>query len=143
MFPSARRLALALLLVAGGVAAAGWGWGRGVAGAGALHQYAPANVQPGAPFEIKVLAGVWGEGREASVRYRDWSLQLQQGGQPVGPPAKPARIEREGDRVALFFELRAPVSPTEPGASLTWQLRFTFDGRTHQVPGPHPIEVAR
>jgi hypothetical protein len=107
-----------------------------------LYQYAPATVQPGAQFEIKVLAGVWGEGREASLRYRDWSLQLQQGGQPVGPPVKPARIEREGDRVALLFELRAPVSPTVTSVSLTWQLRFTFDGRTHQVPGPHPVVVA-
>lgn len=142
MIPLARRLALAFLLVAGSVAAAGWWWGRGVAGAGVLHQYAPANVQPGAPFEIKVLAGVWGEGREASLRYRDWSLQLQQEGKPVGSPVVPVRIERESDRIALFFELRAPMSPEGPGASLTWQLSFTFDGRAHKVPGPHPVVVA-
>lgn len=139
-----RRLTLALILMAGGGAAAAWWWMRGFSGAGALHQYAPTKVLPGAPFEIKALAGVWGEGREAPQRYSDWSLQLlqQQDGQPLGPPAAPARIGREGDRLALYFELRAPIPPAGRSTGLIWQLRFNFDGQAQQVPGPHPIEVA-
>lgn len=137
----AQCLSLALLLIVGGAVGTGWWWARGVAGAGALHQYAPTAVKPGAPFEIKVLAGAWGAGREAPLRYSGWLLQLQQGGHPLGPPMAPSRTGLEGGRAALYFELRAPISEAGRGAALTWQLRFNFDGQAHQVPGAHSIKL--
>ncbi len=136
-----RRALVALLLLTAALAAAGWWWARGVAGAGALHQVAPITVRAGAAFEIKVLAGVWGEGREPDVRYAGWSLQLLQDGQPFGPALAPARTGREGERVAVWFTATAPAASASGALPLTWRLRFRFDGQDKDVAGPHAITV--
>ncbi|MDT7838911.1 hypothetical protein [Aquabacterium sp. OR-4] len=142
--PSRRRLLLATLLGAALVVALGlvfrW-WASGLAGAGALHQYAPGSVQAGAAFEIRVLAGAWGDGAQVGGRYRDWSLQLMQQGVALGSPVAPAGTSREGDRLALHFQLRAPSQGPGPQAPLTWRLGVVFDGQPMQLPGTHAIEV--
>ncbi len=136
-----RRALVALLLATAALAAAGWWWARGVAGAGALHQVAPTTVRAGAAFDVKVLAGVWGEGREPAVRYAAWSLQLLQDGQPFGPALAPVRSGREGERVAVWFTATAPAVSASGAPPLTWRLRFRFDGQDKEVAGPHPITV--
>jgi hypothetical protein len=45
-------------------------------------------------------------------------------------------VGREGERLALRFQLVAP-----PADTLTWQLRFVFDGQAQQVAGTHAIMV--
>jgi hypothetical protein len=145
MVSTPRRALVLLLLVTAALAAAGWWWARGAAGAGALHQLAPATARAGTSFEIKVLAGVWGKGREPAQRYAGWSLQLLRDGQPFGAALVPTRSGREGERVAVWFTATAPAalsSASSSGApSLTWRLRFRFDGQAHEVAGPHPIAV--
>lgn len=135
------RVLVALLLVTAALAVAGWWWARGVAGAGALYQVAPTTVRAGAAFEIKVVAGVWGEGREPAVRYAAWSLQLLQDGQPFGPALVPARSGREGERVAVWFTAAAPTVSASGAAPLTWRLRYRFDEQNKEAAGPHPITV--
>jgi hypothetical protein len=137
-----RRILLPLLLLASGLAAGAWWWAHGVPGAGALHQFAPAEVRAGTPFEVKVLAGVWGEGAPPDTRYRDWTLQLLQNGQPRGPPIGPTSTGREGARLALRFQPTAPPVVGAAPRELTWQVNFTFDGQPKQVAGPHPIAIA-
>jgi len=136
-----RTLLVATLALSLALGAAAWWWARSLPGAGALHQFAPTTVRAGVPFEVKVLAGVWGEGRPADRRYEDWSLQLQQQGQPLGGPVVPASVGREGERLALRFKLLAPPLVAPQPAALTWQLRFVFDGQAQQVAGTHAITV--
>ena len=112
-------------------------------GAGALHQYAPTAVPAGAPFEIKVLAGSWGEGDAPHGRYRDWSMQLLKNGEPLGVPMAPTNTAREGDRVAVRFVLTAPALADGQPAELTWQLRFVFDKQPKLVAGRHAIAISR
>jgi hypothetical protein len=139
---SRRKLLLSLLIPASALAAGAWWWARRVPGAGALHQFAPKQVQAGTPFEIKVLAGVWGQGAAPDARYRDWSLQLLQDQQPLGSPEGPASTGREGERLALRFQVTAPPAGGASPAVITWRVDFTFDGQPKQVAGPHAIAVA-
>lgn len=136
-----RRALVGLLLGVVLLTVAGWWWARNFAGAGALHQFAPTTVPAGATFEIKVLAGVWGEGRKPAVRYSGWSLLLLQDGRPVGPPLAPARMGLEGERVALWFTPTAPVVLTSGAPALTWRLGFRFDGKDQELAGLHEITV--
>lgn len=136
-----RKLLLSLLIPASALAAVAWWWARGVPGAGALHQFAPKEVRAGTAFEIKVLAGVWGQGAAPDERYRDWSLQLLQDQQPLGGPVEPASTGREGERLALRFQVTAPPPGGAAPAQITWRVHFTFDGQPKQVAGPHAIAV--
>lgn len=137
-----RRWLFGVVLVLGLGAGVAW-WASALPGAGALHQYAPTAVPAGAPFEIKVLAGTWGQGKAPHARYRDWSLQLLKNGEPLGAPTAPTNTAREGDRLAVRFVMTAPALADAQPTELTWQLRFVFDGQPKLVAGRHAIAVSR
>ena len=136
-----RRLLLILVFLALAFSGAAWWWAQKLPGAGGLHQFAPSTVRAGAPFEVKVLAGVWGEGGPAERRYKDWSLQLLQGGQAHSKPVAPISVEREGERLVLRFRMSAPHLAAGAPTSLTWQVQFVFDGQAKQVAGTHEIMI--